>query len=96
MAAIGGDVVVGMGDVDVLRLMGWRCENETLVVDAVAGDVAIRQRQGVEVRHCSGIGSSADRVHASQLLRTEGIIAGGRTVGLAAHPLHSGPGSSGT
>ena len=96
LLAVLRDVVVGARDVDVLRLMGRRCENESLVVIAIARRIAIRRRQGLEVRHRGRVGPRVDRIDLLQLLNTKGDVSRRRSVRFTALALHGEAGPAGT
>ena len=90
------DVVVDTRDVDVLRLVGRRCENESLIVIAIAGHIAIRHRQSLEVCHGGRVGSCLCRIDLLQLRKTEGDVSRRGSVHLTTLALHSESGSAWT
>src|ERR1700722_18925936 len=89
-------VVVDTRDVDVLRLVGRRCENESLIVIAIAGHIAIRHRQSLEVCHGGWVGSCLCWIDLLQLRKTEGDVSRRGSVHLTTLALHSESGPAWT
>src|ERR1039458_4992091 len=96
LLAVLRDVVVGAGNVDVLRLMGRRSEDESLVVIAIARHIAIRRRQALEVCHRGRVWPRVYWINLPQLLNTEGDVSRRRSVRLTALALHREAGAART